>query len=75
MTKPQKRTANVPEKVGQIRIVDRMATDTIIGKKAAIFDAVLKVNTDALKSRKNAGPPGFSTLYVNTTDARQSVRP
>jgi DNA-binding protein HU-beta len=85
MTKATKKPAKAPakatpaetaENLGKTQLVDRMTTDSLSKKDAAaVFDAVIEVLTEALKTGKSVGLPGLGTFSVKATAARQGVKP
>ncbi len=87
MTKTTKKAASktpaVPpveetaQKLGKSQMVELMIENTGLGKKeaGAVFDAVLEVVSDAIKSGKTVGLPGLGTFSVKATAARTGVRP
>ena len=80
MTKATKKATAVlettPEKLGKTQLVDQMTERGLSKRDAAlVFDAVLEVLVDALRSGKSVGLPGLGTFVVKATAARQGVKP
>ncbi len=65
------------EKIAKAELVDLIAQKTDLTKKRAgdAFDAALEVILETLKNGGKIGLPGFGTLEVRETKARNGVRP
>jgi len=65
------------EKLAKLELVEMIAQKTDLTKKRAgdAFNATLEVILETLKSGGKVGPPGFGTLEVRETKARNGVRP
>ena len=74
--KPVAAVETAPEKLGKTQLVEQMTSQGLSRKDAGmVFDAVLEVVVDALRSGKSVGLPGLGTFAVKTTAARQGVKP
>ncbi|THF69564.1 DNA-binding protein [Deinococcus sp. Arct2-2] len=64
-------------KIGKAQLVDLMADQTTLTKKQSdeVFNSMLDLLVEALKSGKSVGLPGLGTLSVKDTAARTGVRP
>jgi len=65
------------EKIAKAELIDLIAQKTGLTKKRAgdAFDAALEVILETLKNGGKIGLPGFGTLEVRETKARNGVRP